>query len=65
MISISEVQKQIENIHSLDELENFFKSYMGKDGILTGEFKRLATMSLEEKKSYGQELATYKEAITS
>ena len=49
MISISDLQKQIENVTTVEELENIFKSYMGKDGILTAEFKRLATLPIEEK----------------
>ena len=61
---MQEYLDKIKNILSLDELEKLRVSILGKNGILTEEFKKLKTLSNEEKKEVAKKLNEYKNTIT-
>jgi phenylalanyl-tRNA synthetase alpha chain len=47
---------EIKNALNLDELEKLRVKYLGKNGLITQEFKKLKTLSAEEKKKVAKEL---------
>ena len=59
--SISRINKVV----NIPELEELRVTYLGKSGIVTNLLKSLASMSLEEKKSFGGAVNLLKETISS
>jgi phenylalanyl-tRNA synthetase alpha chain len=69
-----EFEKRLTSITTRDDLENLRVEYLGKSGIVTKEMQKLATLSVEEKKSFGslinqiktnisEKLSEYKEIL--
>lgn len=56
--------KELENIKTLETLEEFFQKYLGKQGTLTLAFKEMAALSPEEKKEAGKILSEAKTLLT-
>jgi phenylalanyl-tRNA synthetase alpha chain len=52
---------EIKNALNLDELEKLRIKYLGKNGLITSEFKKLKNLSDEEKKKVAKELNELKE----
>jgi phenylalanyl-tRNA synthetase alpha chain len=52
---------EIKNALNLDELEKLRVKYLGKNGLITKEFKKLKNLSAEEKKKVAKELNELKE----
>ena len=61
---VSDLIKSIDGIATLDELEQKRIEYLGKSGVLTGEFKKLAGLDGEEKRSFGQAINECKEQLS-
>lgn len=64
MIDSKQILKELENIHTLEALEEFFQKYLGKQGTLTLAFKEMASLSPEEKKEAGKVLSEAKTLLT-
>jgi len=60
-----EMLEAIAKATSLQELEDLRIHYMGKSGLLTLAMKEIASLSLEEKKSFGANLNSLKKQIAS
>ncbi|MDD3262499.1 MAG: phenylalanine--tRNA ligase subunit alpha [Candidatus Absconditabacteria bacterium] len=52
--------KELETIQTLEQLEEVFQKYLGKQGSLTLAFKEMASLSPEEKKEAGKTLSEAK-----
>ena len=63
---VKEYLKEVEAFNSseIQEIEAFRVSYAGKKGILNGLFAAFRDVPAEEKKAYGQELNSLKEAVS-
>ncbi len=59
----NELVKELENITSLEGLQNLKNKYLGKKGIITEMMKNLKNLSLEEKRQLGTKLNEIKEFI--
>ncbi len=65
MIELKALLTQLSSIENPDQLEIFFQKYLGKKWLLNEEFKKLVSLSPEEKKTVGAELSEVKEKLTS
>lgn len=59
-----EILNSITATKELKELEELRVRYLGKNGLLTNEMKKMANLSLEDKKTFGALLNTLKGKIT-
>tara|TARA_B110000196_G_scaffold319068_1_gene336007 strand:- start:1722 stop:2768 length:1047 start_codon:yes stop_codon:yes gene_type:complete len=59
----NEILKRISNTSSLDTLEKLRLEYLGKKGLISLEMKSLSSLSIEEKKTKGQELNFFKSLV--
>jgi phenylalanyl-tRNA synthetase alpha chain len=59
----NEILKRISDTSSLDALEKFRLEYLGKKGLISLEMKSLSFLSIEEKKTKGQELNIFKSLL--
>jgi phenylalanyl-tRNA synthetase alpha chain len=59
-----EILASILKVSSLKELEDFRIQYLGKSGLLTSAMKEIASFSLEEKKTFGAKLNSFKLQIS-
>ncbi|MCF7835274.1 phenylalanine--tRNA ligase subunit alpha [Candidatus Gracilibacteria bacterium] len=64
MLETAKILKEIDGAKNLKELEIVFDKYLGKKGLLNEEFKKMATLSIEEKKEYGKILSDAKLTLT-
>lgn len=55
-----EILSVIANCQSIKELEELRISYLGKNGLLTSAMKNIASLSIEEKKTFGSRLNAMK-----
>lgn len=60
MLETDKILKELESIKEIKELESFFDKYLGKKWLLNEEFKKMTTLSIEEKKEYGKILSDAK-----
>lgn len=58
-----EAVARIEAARAVPELENLRVHYLGKKGAITAQLKSIASLSHEDKKSFGQAVNTLKERI--
>ncbi len=58
-----DILKKIEDTNSFDDLEKLRLYYLGKKGIIPEALKSLSSLSIEEKKSKGQELNIIKKFV--
>tara|TARA_B110000438_G_scaffold273149_1_gene292329 strand:+ start:254 stop:1300 length:1047 start_codon:yes stop_codon:yes gene_type:complete len=59
----NEILKRISDTSSLEALEKFRLEYLGKKGLISLEMKSLSSLSIEEKKTKGQELNIFKSLL--
>ena len=62
-MNLQEILNKIEKVENIDQLEEVKKEYLWKKWLITAEFKNLKNLSLEEKKSKWQELASLKNSV--
>ena len=58
-----DIQNKIEDTNTLEDLEKIRLYYLGKKGLVPEALKGLASLSIQDKKSKGQELNTIKKFI--
>ncbi|MDP2193803.1 MAG: phenylalanine--tRNA ligase subunit alpha [Alphaproteobacteria bacterium] len=63
MATLENWQQQLDQIQTLDALEQFKSLYLGKTGLLTQEMKTLSALSVDEKKEKGRVLNVLREDI--
>ena len=54
------VSEEINRSSNVDDLEKIRIKYLGKKGLISLEMKSLSSLSIDEKKSKGQELNLFK-----
>ena len=59
----NDISKKIRNLNSFEDLEKLRLYYLGKKGIIPEALKDLAKLSIEEKKSKGQEINLIKKFV--
>lgn len=59
-----EILNSIISTNHLKDLEELRIQYLGKNGLLTNEMKKMANLSLEDKKTFGASINTLKGNIT-
>lgn len=64
MLETAKILKEIDWAKNLKELEIVFDKYLWKKWLLNEEFKKMATLSIEEKKEYGKILSDAKLTLT-
>ncbi len=64
MIDIKLVIQELENIQDIENLDVFFKKYLGKSWLLNEEFKKMTNLWVEEKKEAGKVLSEVKQLLT-
>ena len=64
MLETGKILEELEWIKDIKELELFFDKYLGKKWLLNEEFKKMTTLSIEEKKEYGKVLSDAKIILT-
>jgi phenylalanyl-tRNA synthetase alpha chain len=62
-ISIKNVEKEIENISNLNDLQLLKSKYLGKSGKITSLFKEMRNLSNEEKREFGKSLNVLKNNV--
>ena len=56
--------EKINSINSKDELQNLKTEFFGKNGLITSQFKNLASLSVNEKKEFASKLNKLKNIIS-
>jgi len=64
MFDYKQSLKEIENINTIEDLEDFFQKYLGKQWLLPLAFKEMAALSPEEKKESWKILSEAKTVLT-
>lgn len=59
-----EILQSISATTQLKELDDLRVQYLGKNGLLTNEMKKMATLSIEDKKTFGASINSLKAKIT-
>ena len=62
---ISEVNTSINNIKTLNELNEFKIKYLGKKGSITSLSNKMKELSIEQKKEYGKSLNEFRNSVLS
>lgn len=63
MIDTNQILNELEKINSLESLEEFNKKYLGKKWLLNEEFKKMSSLSPEEKKTIWAQLSEVKDIL--
>ncbi|CAO4839783.1 MAG: Phenylalanine--tRNA ligase alpha subunit [Holosporales bacterium] len=63
MITLQNWQAHLDTVNDVQSLESLKQALIGKTGLLTQEMKNLSALSVDEKKSKGQELNLIRDAI--
>lgn len=64
MFNLEEILEELNSIQDKENLDIFFQKYLGKKWLITESFKKIKDLSVEEKKTFGANLASTKDAIT-
>ena len=64
MLELDLILQQLHDTTTLDQISTRHHKYLGKNSDLSQEFKQLANLSPEDKKSKGAELSHYKTTLT-
>jgi phenylalanyl-tRNA synthetase alpha chain len=64
MLESDKIVKEIQDVKDLKELELVFDKYLGKKWLLNEEFKKMANLSIDQKKEYGKILSDSKNILT-
>jgi len=60
----SDFNEKINSIKSKEELQNLKTEFFGKNGLITSQFKKLGSLSSEEKKEFASSLNKLKDDLT-
>ena len=61
---LASLRLRLDEVTSEEEFDDITKEYLGKESLLSGERKRLSTLSEEDKKTYGEKLNTVNQSIS-
>lgn len=61
---LASLRLRLDEVTSEEEFDEITKEYLGKDSLLSGERKKLSTLSKEDKKTYGEKLNTVNQSIS-
>ena len=61
---LASLKLRLDEVTSEEEFDEITKDYLGKDSLLSGERKKLSTLSKEDKKTYGEKLNTVNQSIS-
>jgi len=61
---LASLRLRLDEVNSEEEFDEITKEYLGKDSLLSGERKKLSTLSKEDKKTYGEKLNTVNQSIS-
>ena len=61
---LASLKLRLDEVTSEKEFDEITKDYLGKDSLLSGERKKLSTLSKEDKKTYGEKLNTVNQSIS-
>jgi phenylalanyl-tRNA synthetase alpha chain len=61
---LASLKLRLDEVTSEKEFDEITKEYLGKDSLLSGERKKLSTLSKEDKKTYGEKLNTVNQSIS-
>jgi phenylalanyl-tRNA synthetase alpha chain len=61
---LASLKLRLDEVTSEEEFDEITKEYLGKDSLLSGERKKLSTLSKEDKKTYGEKLNTVNQSIS-
>lgn len=64
MLETDKILKELDLVKDILQLETFFDKYLGKKWLLNEEFKKMTSLSIEEKKTYGKILSDAKALLT-
>lgn len=59
----NEVLEEIKNLSSIEELTDLWRRYLGKDGIVTNQFKDISSVAPQDRKEFGIKLNELKNKI--
>ena len=62
---LASLRLRLDEVTSEEEFDEIAKEYLGKDSLLSGERKKLSTLSKEDKKTYGEKPNTVNNSISS
>ena len=62
---LASLRLRLDEVNSEEEFDEITKEYLGKNSLLSGERKKLSTLSKEDKKTYGEKLNTVNQSISS
>ncbi len=61
---LASLRLRLDEVTSEEEFDEITKEYLGKNSLLSGERKKLSTLSKEDKKTYGEKLNTVNQSIS-
>ena len=61
---LASLRLRLDEVTSEEEFDEITKEYLGKDSLLSGERKKLSTLSKEDKKTSGEKLNTVNQSIS-
>jgi len=64
MLELNTILEELKTVQTLTDLESFDKKYLSKTGLLNEEFKKIWSLSDEEKKTFGKKMSDLKNWIT-
>ena len=61
---LNEIKEALENVTEINELNDIKVKYMGKKGVINDLTSKLKDLTVEEKKTFGQQLNELKSNVT-
>lgn len=62
---VSDLEKKLQSVNTLSELESLETDYLGRSGLLNGLLSQMKSLTSEEKKKLGQDINSAKNSIQS
>lgn len=64
MIDLKAAKAEVQNVRDMEQLEVFFQKYLGKQWIVTMEYKQMQGLDITKKKELGPQLTAAKDELT-